>query len=38
MVSEADVPLKLVCFVHDPTNVENLISGSSASVKPSLYI
>ena len=38
MVSEADVPLKLVCFVHDPTNVDNLISGSSASSKPSLYI
>ena len=38
VVSEADVPLKLVCFVHDPTNVDNLISGSSASSKPSLYI
>ena len=29
---------KLRCFLHDPTNVGNLISGSSASLKPSLYI
>ena len=26
------------CFLHDPTNVGYLISGSSASSKPSLYI
>ena len=26
------------CFLHDPTNVGNLISGSSAFSKPSLYI
>ena len=29
--------LELPCFLHDPTNV-NLISVSSASLKPSLYI
>ena len=28
----------LLCFLHDPTNVNNSISGSSASLKPSLYI
>ena len=26
------------CFFHDPMNAGNLISGSSASLKPSLYI
>ena len=30
--------LELPCFMHDPTNVGNLISGSSASLNPSLYI
>ena len=35
--AEVDVFLTLPCFVHDPANVGNLISGSSASSKPSLY-
>ena len=30
--------LELLCFFHNPKNVGNLISGSSASLKPSLYI
>ena len=30
--------LELPCFMHYPTNVGNLISGSSASLNPSLYI
>ena len=30
--------LQSACFLHDPVNVGNLISGSSASSKPSLYI
>ena len=33
-----DVFLELSCFFYDPTNVDNLISGSSASSKSSLYI
>ena len=33
-----DIFLELPCFLHDPPNVGNLISGSSASLKPSLYI
>ena len=36
--AEVDVFLKCSCFFHDPTNVSNLISGSSAFSKPSLYI
>ena len=32
---EVDVFLELPCFHHDPMNVGNLISGSSASLKPS---
>ena len=36
--AEVDVFLELPCFLHDPTNVGNLISGSSASSKPSLCI
>ena len=36
--NEVDVFLKFPCFLHDPANVGNLISGSSASSKPSLYI
>ena len=36
--AEVDVFLELPCFLHDPTNVGNLISGSSAFPKPSLYI
>ena len=35
---EADVFLEFPCFLYDPVNVGNLISGSSAFSKPSLYI
>ena len=35
---EVDVFLELPCFLHFPTNVGNLISGSPASLKLSLYI
>ena len=40
IVSEAEVvvSLELPCFLHDPTKVESLISGSYAFSKPSLYI
>ena len=40
VVNEAvvDVFLESPCFLHDPTNVGNLISGSSAFSKSSLYI
>ena len=34
--AEVDVFLELPCFLHDPTNVGNLISGSSTFSKPSL--
>ena len=37
IVNEADVFLEFPCFLHDPVNVGNLISGSSASSKPSLH-
>ena len=37
-VAEIDFFLELLCFLHDPENVDNLISGSSAALKPSLYI
>ena len=30
--------LELACFLHDPMNVGNMISGSSASLKPALKI
>ena len=36
--SEVDVFLEFPCFLHDPMNVGNLISVSSASLKPSLSI
>ena len=36
--AEVNVFLEFPCFLHDPANVGNLISGSSASSKPSLYI
>ena len=36
--AEIDVFLELSCLFHDPMNVGNLISGSSASLKPSLYM
>ena len=35
---EVDVFLELSCFFYDPMDVGNLISGSSAFSKPSLYI
>ena len=35
--AEVDAFLKFLGFFHDPTNVGNLISGSSASSKSSLY-
>ena len=38
IVSEADVFLEFSCFFCDPINVGNLISGSSAFSKSSLYI
>ena len=36
--AEVDVFLELSCFFNDPMDVGNLISDSSASSKPSLYI
>ena len=36
--TEVDVFLEFPCFLHDPMNVGNLISGSSAFSKPNLYI
>ena len=36
--AEVDVFLELSCFLHDPTDVGNLISGSSAFSKISLNI
>ena len=36
--AEVDVFLELPCFRHDPINVGNLISGSSAFSKSSSYI
>ena len=36
--AEVDVFLKFPCLIYDPTDVGNLISGSSAFFKPSLYI
>ena len=36
--AEIDVFLKLSCFLDDPTDVGNLISGSSAFSKSSLNI
>ena len=40
VVNEAEVGifLELSCFSYDSVDVENLISGSSAFSKPSLYI
>ena len=35
---KVDVFLELLCFLHDPMSVSNLISGSSAFSKSSLYI
>ena len=36
--AEVDVFLEFPCFYYDPMNVGNLISGSSAFSKPSLYV
>ena len=37
--AEVDVFLEFPCFLHDPTDVGNLISGGSSTFsKPSLYI
>ena len=36
--AEIDVFLELSCFFHDPEDVGNLVSGSSAFSKSSLYI
>ena len=36
--AEVDVFLKFSCFFYDPVNAGNLISGSSAFSKPTLYI
>ena len=36
--TEVDVLLKLPCFSYDPTDVGNLISGSSAFSKSSFYV
>ena len=36
--AELNVFLEFPCFLYDPTNVGNLISGSSAFSKPILYI
>ena len=36
--AEVDVFLEFPCFFYDLTGVGNLISGSSAFCKPSLYI
>ena len=40
VVNEAkvDVFLEFLCFLYDPMNVSNLISGSSAFSKSTLYI
>ena len=36
--TEGDVVLEFPCFLYDLENVDNLISGSSAFSKSSLYI
>ena len=36
--AEVDVFLEFSSFLYDPVNIGNLISGSSAFSKPSLYI
>ena len=38
VVNEIDVFLEFPCFFYNPTKVGNLISGSSAFSKSSLYI
>ena len=36
--AEIDVFLELSCFLYDPVDVDNLISGSSASSESRVYI
>ena len=36
--TEVNVFLAFPCFLYDPPDIGNLISGSSAFSKPSLYI
>ena len=36
--AEVDIFLELSCFFYDTTDIDNLISGSSAFSKSSLYI
>ena len=38
VVNKADVFLELSCFFYDPTDIDNLISGSSAFSKSNLNI
>ena len=35
--AEIDVLLEFLCFLYDPTDAANLIAGSSAFLKSSLY-
>ena len=37
-MKQIDVLLKVPCFLYNPTNVGNLVSGSSSFSKPSLDI
>ena len=37
-VTELDVFLEFPCFIYDPTDIGNLISGFSDFSKPSLFI
>ena len=38
VVNEADAFLEFPCFLYDPVDADNLISGSSAFSKPNLSI
>ena len=38
VVNEADIFLEFPCFLYDPAKIGNLIPGSSAFSKPTLYI
>ena len=35
--AEVDIFLEFPCLLYDPANIGNLVSGSSAFSKPSLY-
>ena len=35
--AEVNIFLELPYFLHNPTNIGNLVASSSASLKPSLY-